>query len=138
MSSYPDFETAEGATKEADRMTEHKVGTREEWLEAREDLLEREKELTRLSDELARQGLELSVGLRTGERLQPRLRPVHRGAATNRQRVQLRLPTQSRPRPPARGAAWPELLRARGRRRPPRVLVLRPGYGRAELHLAAA
>jgi predicted dithiol-disulfide oxidoreductase (DUF899 family) len=40
-------------------MTEHKVGTREEWLAARKDLLEREKELTRRSDELAqqRQGL---------------------------------------------------------------------------------
>jgi predicted dithiol-disulfide oxidoreductase (DUF899 family) len=35
-------------------MTEHKVGTREEWLAARIELLEREKELTRLSDELAR------------------------------------------------------------------------------------
>lgn len=34
-------------------MTEHKVGTREEWLETRRELLEREKELTRLSDELA-------------------------------------------------------------------------------------
>jgi predicted dithiol-disulfide oxidoreductase (DUF899 family) len=40
-------------------MTEHKVGTREEWLEARRELLEREKELTRRSDELARQRLEL-------------------------------------------------------------------------------
>ena len=36
-------------------MTEHKVGTREEWLVARKDLLEREKELTRRSDELARE-----------------------------------------------------------------------------------
>jgi len=33
-------------------MTEHTVGTREEWLAARRALLEREKELTRLSDEL--------------------------------------------------------------------------------------
>jgi predicted dithiol-disulfide oxidoreductase (DUF899 family) len=33
-------------------MTQHQVGTREEWLAARIDLLEREKELTRLSDEL--------------------------------------------------------------------------------------
>jgi predicted dithiol-disulfide oxidoreductase (DUF899 family) len=40
-------------------MTEHKTGTREEWLVAREELLEREKELTRLSDELARQRQEL-------------------------------------------------------------------------------
>jgi predicted dithiol-disulfide oxidoreductase (DUF899 family) len=36
-------------------MTEHEVGTREEWLAARKELLEREKELTRFSDELARQ-----------------------------------------------------------------------------------
>jgi predicted dithiol-disulfide oxidoreductase (DUF899 family) len=34
-------------------MTEHKVGTRQEWLAARKKLLEREKELTRFSDELA-------------------------------------------------------------------------------------
>jgi predicted dithiol-disulfide oxidoreductase (DUF899 family) len=36
-------------------MTDHAVGTREEWLTARVALLEREKELTRLSDELARE-----------------------------------------------------------------------------------
>ena len=36
-------------------MTEHKVGTREEWEAAREALLEREKELTRRGDELARE-----------------------------------------------------------------------------------
>jgi predicted dithiol-disulfide oxidoreductase (DUF899 family) len=40
-------------------MTEHKVGTREEWLAARNALLEREKELTRRSDELARERREL-------------------------------------------------------------------------------
>src|SRR5512132_3370749 len=40
-------------------MSEHKVGTREEWLRAREELLAREKELTRRSDELARQRREL-------------------------------------------------------------------------------
>src|SRR6187455_369710 len=40
-------------------MTEHKVGTREEWLRAREALLEREKELTRRNDELARERREL-------------------------------------------------------------------------------
>jgi predicted dithiol-disulfide oxidoreductase (DUF899 family) len=40
-------------------MTDHEVGTREEWLAARVELLEREKELTRLSDELARQRQEL-------------------------------------------------------------------------------
>ncbi len=40
-------------------MTEHKVGTREEWLAARVELLEQEKELTRRSDELARRRQEL-------------------------------------------------------------------------------
>lgn len=40
-------------------MTEHRVGTREEWLAARIELLEREKELTRRSDELARERREL-------------------------------------------------------------------------------
>jgi predicted dithiol-disulfide oxidoreductase (DUF899 family) len=40
-------------------MTEHKVGTRDEWLVARKELLEREKELTRRNDELARQRREL-------------------------------------------------------------------------------
>jgi predicted dithiol-disulfide oxidoreductase (DUF899 family) len=40
-------------------MTEHDVGTRDQWLAARVELLEREKELTRLSDELARQRQEL-------------------------------------------------------------------------------
>jgi predicted dithiol-disulfide oxidoreductase (DUF899 family) len=41
------------AEKEA-TMTEHKVGTREEWLAVRTALLAEEKELTRRSDELAR------------------------------------------------------------------------------------
>ena len=40
-------------------MTEHKVGTREEWLAARNVLMEREKELTRRNDELARERREL-------------------------------------------------------------------------------
>src|SRR5262250_1030188 len=40
-------------------MTEHKTGTREEWLTARLELLEAEKELTRRGDELARQRQEL-------------------------------------------------------------------------------
>jgi predicted dithiol-disulfide oxidoreductase (DUF899 family) len=40
-------------------MTEHKVGTYEEWLAARKELLEREKDLTRRSDELARQRQQL-------------------------------------------------------------------------------
>ena len=36
-------------------MTDHKIGTRGEWLAAREQLLVREKEHTRLGDELAQQ-----------------------------------------------------------------------------------
>src|SRR5215216_240364 len=40
-------------------MTDHKTGTREEWLAARLELLEAEKELTRRSDELARRRQQL-------------------------------------------------------------------------------
>jgi predicted dithiol-disulfide oxidoreductase (DUF899 family) len=40
-------------------MTEHKVGTREEWLEARNALLEKENEHAQRSEELARERLEL-------------------------------------------------------------------------------
>jgi predicted dithiol-disulfide oxidoreductase (DUF899 family) len=40
-------------------MTEHKTGTREEWLAARLELLDAEKELTRRTDEVARQRQEL-------------------------------------------------------------------------------
>jgi len=40
-------------------MTDHRIGTREEWLVARLELLKAEKELTRRSDELARRRQEL-------------------------------------------------------------------------------
>jgi predicted dithiol-disulfide oxidoreductase (DUF899 family) len=40
-------------------VTEHKVGTQEEWPAARRELLEGEKELTRLSDELTSRRREL-------------------------------------------------------------------------------
>jgi predicted dithiol-disulfide oxidoreductase (DUF899 family) len=40
-------------------MTQHKVGTREEWLTARNELLERENEHAERSEELARQRQEL-------------------------------------------------------------------------------
>ena len=40
-------------------MTDHAIGTREEWTAAREELLVREKEHTRLGDELARRRREL-------------------------------------------------------------------------------
>src|SRR2546427_11461178 len=42
-----------------EQMTEHTIGTREEWLAARERLLVREKEHTRLGDELAQLRREL-------------------------------------------------------------------------------
>jgi predicted dithiol-disulfide oxidoreductase (DUF899 family) len=45
--------------QEAAAMTDHKVGTRAEWLAARVELLEREKDLTRRSDDLALQRQEL-------------------------------------------------------------------------------
>jgi predicted dithiol-disulfide oxidoreductase (DUF899 family) len=40
-------------------MTEHRIGTQEEWQAARDELLAREKELTRRNDELAQQRREL-------------------------------------------------------------------------------
>src|SRR6266436_6610536 len=40
-------------------MTEHRTGTREEWLAARLELLDAEKALTRRGDEVARQRQEL-------------------------------------------------------------------------------
>jgi len=46
-------------TRTKETMTDHKTGTREEWLAARLELLKAEKELTRRSDELARQRQEL-------------------------------------------------------------------------------
>ena len=40
-------------------MTQHKIGTQEEWQAARDELLAKEKELTRRSDELAAERREL-------------------------------------------------------------------------------
>src|ERR671928_1556009 len=40
-------------------MTEHRIGTQEEWQAARDELLKEEKELTRRGDELARKRREL-------------------------------------------------------------------------------
>ena len=40
-------------------MTEHNIGSRQEWQAARQELLQREKEHTRMGDELARQRREL-------------------------------------------------------------------------------
>ena len=48
-------------TRMSNSMTEHRIGTREEWLAEREQLLAREKEHTRLGDELARQRRELPL-----------------------------------------------------------------------------
>jgi predicted dithiol-disulfide oxidoreductase (DUF899 family) len=46
-------------TRKERTMTDHKTGTRDEWLAAREQLLAREKEHTRLGDALAEQRREL-------------------------------------------------------------------------------
>jgi predicted dithiol-disulfide oxidoreductase (DUF899 family) len=46
-------------TEEEKTMTEHRIGTRDEWLAAHAELLAREKEHTRLGDELARRRREL-------------------------------------------------------------------------------
>ena len=43
-------------------MTDHKIGTREEWLAARLELLKAEKALTRRSDELAAAEAEAALG----------------------------------------------------------------------------
>ena len=40
-------------------MTDHRIGSREEWQAAREELLRREKEHTRTADELAQQRRDL-------------------------------------------------------------------------------
>ena len=50
---------AEPTTGRRGFLTDHRIGTREEWLTARLELLEAEKELTRRSDELARRRQEL-------------------------------------------------------------------------------
>jgi predicted dithiol-disulfide oxidoreductase (DUF899 family) len=47
------------ARKETNAMTEHTIGTRQEWLTARLELLAAEKELTRRSDELVRRRQQL-------------------------------------------------------------------------------
>src|SRR5919109_2089713 len=47
------WNTAFSAARRRKTMTDHKIGTREEWLAARLELLKAEKALTRRSDELA-------------------------------------------------------------------------------------
>src|SRR5207244_3311131 len=54
--SIPDTEKENAMTN---AMTDHRTGTREEWLSARLELLDAEKELTRRGDELARLRQEL-------------------------------------------------------------------------------
>jgi hypothetical protein len=56
---HDDFRQAVVTTRRRETMTDHKTGTREEWLAARLELLEAEKALTRRSDELARWRQEL-------------------------------------------------------------------------------
>jgi len=48
-------------------VTDHKTGTRQEWLATRLELLEAEKPLTRRSDELARRWRELPWVLRPAQ-----------------------------------------------------------------------
>ena len=43
-------------------MTEHRIGSQEEWKAERDELLKEEKELTRRGDELARETPRASVG----------------------------------------------------------------------------
>jgi predicted dithiol-disulfide oxidoreductase (DUF899 family) len=50
---------AEPTTGRRGFLTDHRIGTREDWLTARLELLEAEKALTRRSDELARRRQEL-------------------------------------------------------------------------------
>ena len=79
-------------------MTEHKVGTREEWLAARDELLEREKELTRRSDELARQRQELPwVRIEKEYTLRDRRGDEDAGGALRRALAAARLPLHVRP-----------------------------------------
>jgi predicted dithiol-disulfide oxidoreductase (DUF899 family) len=55
----PVSKEAEPLDEEGRAMSNHTIGTREEWLAAREELLKREKEHTRLGDEIAQQRRDL-------------------------------------------------------------------------------
>lgn len=67
MSFHPVGRLRESEAGVEIQMTEHGVGTRDEWLAARKELLDREKELTRRSDELARRRQALPwVAVETG------------------------------------------------------------------------
>jgi hypothetical protein len=46
-------------SQDTDRLSEHEIVSREQWLVARKDLLTHEKQLTRLRDEVSRQRREL-------------------------------------------------------------------------------
>src|SRR5437588_731117 len=96
-------------------MTQHRIGTQEEWQAARDQLLAKEKELTRRNDELAQERRELpwvrvekeySFETERGTKT-PADRPADgRGVRNRRGRLRLR-------------GAGPERLRAIGRRRLP-------------------
>ena len=60
-------------------MTEHKIGSQEEWQAARDELLKKEKKLTRRSDKLAKQAARAPVG-RGREGLPLRHRRRHKDA----------------------------------------------------------
>jgi hypothetical protein len=79
-------------------MTEHKTGTREEWLAGRLELLEAEKELTRRGDELARKRKGAALGgRRGGVPLRHRRRNEDAGGAVRRSLAVARLPLHVRP-----------------------------------------
>ena len=78
-------------------MTDHKIGSREEWQAAREELLRREKEHTKTGDELARRAPRAAVGAgREGVPVRHRRRHADAGAAVRRALPAPRLPLHVR------------------------------------------
>jgi len=85
IGSRPDLNTSATTTRTGGTVTEHRTGTREEWLAERLELLAAEKELTRRSDELAQRRQQTAVGAdRQGVPLPDRRRHPHAGGAVRR------------------------------------------------------
>src|SRR5438034_5262090 len=107
-----------------EQMTEHTIGTREEWLAAREQLLVREKEHTRLGDEIAQQRRELPwVRVEKEYRFQTDDGEKPLGRAVRWTIPAARLPLHVRPE--LRGRL-PDLLVDGRRHRPPAPAPARP------------
>ena len=89
-------------------MTDHKIGTREEWLAARLELLKAEKALTRRSDELAqwRQRLPSSSWISAGLAAARRARNASGGACFAAHSMKLPT-TESGVTPSAAASAYP-------------------------------